>query len=87
MDAPKSWEDAQSRPEVAEWKVAIDEELNSLRDMRVYKLTCRLDLPQGTKVQKDSILLLNKIDKDGDLPDGKHALSSRATSNSGALTT
>ena len=50
MDAPKNWEDAQTRPEVAEWKAAIDKELKSLKDMKVYKLTCRLDLPQGTKV-------------------------------------
>ena len=67
MDAPKNWEDAQTRPEAAEWKAAIDEELKSLRDMKVYKLTCRSDLPQGTKVRKGSILLLNKIDENGDL--------------------
>ena len=52
---------------MAKWKTAIDEELSSLKDMGVYKLTCRSDLPQGTKVQKGSILLLNKINENGDL--------------------
>ena len=45
----------------------MNEELKSLRDMKVYKLTCRSDLPQGTKIQKGSILLLNKIDENRDL--------------------
>ena len=66
-DAPKNWEEARTKPEASEWEMAINNELKSLKDMGVYKLTPRSDLPQGTKVQKGNIILTNKIDEKGDL--------------------
>ena len=65
MDAPKNWEEAQKRPEAAEWKTAIDEELKSLKDMGVYKLIQRSELPRDAKVRKGLIILTNKIDANG----------------------
>lgn len=71
IDTMKDWEDAQTWPEAAEWKLVIEDELQSLRDIGVYKLTARSELPHGTKVQKSSILLLNKIGENGDLAQQK----------------
>ena len=62
MDAPKSWEEAQKRPEAAEWKAAIHEELKSLRDIEVYKLVQCSELPRSAKIRKGLIILTNKID-------------------------
>ena len=66
-DAPKNWDEARIGPEAPEWEMAINDELKSLKDMGVYKLIPRSDLPEGTKVQKGSILLHNKVDENGDL--------------------
>ena len=66
-DAPKNWDEARIGPEAPEWEMAINDELKSLKDMGVYKLIPRSDLPEGTKVRKGSILLHNKVDENGDL--------------------
>ena len=62
MDAPKNWEEAQKQPEAAEWKTVINEELKSLKDMGVYELIQRSELPHNTKIRKGLIILTNKID-------------------------
>ena len=61
-DAPKSWEEAQRRPEAAEWKAVIDEELKSLKDMGVYKLIHQSELPHNAKIRKGLIILTNCYD-------------------------
>ena len=66
-NAPKNWEEAKRTPEAAEWKAAIDDELKSLRDMGVYKLIPRSKLPDGCKIRKGQIILLNKTDENGNL--------------------
>ena len=67
MDAPKNWEEAQKQPEAAEWKTAINEELKSLKDMGVYELIQRSELPHNTKIRKGLIILTNKNDVNGHL--------------------
>ena len=67
MDVPKNWEEAQKRPEAAEWKTVIHEELKSLKDMGVYNLIQRSTLPQSAKIRKGLIILTNKIDTNGHL--------------------
>lgn len=68
-DEPRDWEDSQKRPpdEANEWKEAFADEAKSLRDMGVYKLVPRNEVPEGHKVKKSKAVLKNKLNEDGHL--------------------
>lgn len=66
---PKDWHDSQSRPsvEAAEWKAAFEEEFTSLREMGVYVLVPRSDVPEGRKIHRGRAVLKNKFGSVGEL--------------------
>lgn len=66
---PRDWEDSQRRPpdEAAEWRAAFEEECKSLRDMGVYTLIPRSDVPHTHTVRKCKAVLKNKVDEHGNL--------------------
>ena len=64
---PKNWNEAQLTPEASEWRSAIDDELRSLREMGVYVLVPRSDVPQTSKIRKGQMLLSNKTDENGNI--------------------
>ena len=68
-DEPRDWADSQCRPlaEAAEWKVAFEDEIKSLREMGVYVLIPRSEVPTGAKVRRCKAVLKNKLDEKGNL--------------------
>ena len=51
-DEPKTWEEACQSTNTKRWEEGYCNELKSLKDMGVYKLIPRSDVPQGSKVRK-----------------------------------
>ncbi|KAG5725581.1 Copia protein [Termitomyces sp. T112] len=49
-EVPKTWSQAQNSPDVEQWRTAYDEELKSLKDMGVYCLIPREEVPAGHKI-------------------------------------
>ena len=68
-DEPRDWDDAQRRPlkEAAEWKTAFEDEAKGLKDMGVYVLIPRSEVPEGIKIHRCKAVLKNKLDKNGNL--------------------
>lgn len=68
-EEPKDWADAQLRPpaEAAEWKAAFEDESKSLKDMGVYKLVPRTEVPDTHKIRHCKPVLKNKLDENGNL--------------------
>ena len=68
-DEPRDWEDSQCRPlvEAAEWKATFKDEIKSLKDMGVYKLVPRSEVPTSSKIRRCKAILKNKLDKKGNL--------------------
>jgi hypothetical protein len=68
-DEPRDWADSQRRPtaEAAEWKAAFEDEIKSLKDMGVYVLIPRSEVPEGTKIRRCKPVLKNKLDEKGNL--------------------
>jgi len=68
-DEPRDWEDSQRRPpaEAAEWKAAFKDKIKSLKDMGVYKLVPRSEVPAGAKIRRCKAVLKNKLDENGNL--------------------
>ena len=68
-DEPRDWEDSQRRPpaEAAEWKAAFEDEIKSLKDMGVYKLVPRSEVPASAKIRRCKAVLKNKLDEKGNL--------------------
>jgi hypothetical protein len=68
-DEPRDWDDAQRRSpsEAAEWKTAFEDEAKSLKDMGVYVLIPRSEVPEGAKIRRCKAVLRNKLDENGNL--------------------
>jgi hypothetical protein len=68
-DEPRDWEDSQRRSptEAAEWRAAFEDEIKSLKDMGVYKLIPRSEVPEDSKVRRCKAVLKNKLDENGNL--------------------
>ena len=51
-DEPRLWKDAQASADAKRWEEGYRDELKSLKDIGVYKLIPRSDVPQGHKIRK-----------------------------------
>ena len=49
---PRTWKEAKASANAKHWEEGYHNELKSLKDMGVYKLIPRTDIPQGHKVRK-----------------------------------
>lgn len=64
-NTPKAWEEAKNSPDAAKWKAAYQEELQSLKDMNVYKLVPRSAVPEGQRIHKGKPVFRVKSDENG----------------------
>ena len=51
-DEPRSWKEAKESADAKRWEEGYRDELKSLKEMGVYKLIPRSDVPQGHKIRK-----------------------------------
>ena len=65
LDEPNSWEEARVSPYSEQWEAGFQEELKSLKDMGVYKLIPRSQIPMGCKVRKGQPVFRLKCETDG----------------------
>jgi hypothetical protein len=65
LDEPNSWDEARASPYSKQWEAGFREELKSLKDMGVYKLIPRSQIPMGCKVRKGRPVFRLKRDADG----------------------
>ena len=65
LDEPKTWEEARKSSYGEQWEAGYREELKSLKDMGVYKLIHRSQVPAGTKIRKGRPVFRLKRDADG----------------------
>ena len=49
-DEPQTWEEAQRSPYAEQWHTGYKEELTSLKDMGVYELVPKSQVPLGQKI-------------------------------------
>ena len=52
LDEPNTWNEAKSSSYREQWEIGYKEELQSLKDMGVYKLLHRSQVPAGAKIRK-----------------------------------
>ena len=64
-DEPRTWKEAQMSADAKRWEEGYRDELKSLKDMGVYKLIPRTDVPQGHKVRKGMLVFQIKCDETG----------------------
>jgi hypothetical protein len=64
-DEPKTWAEAKASGDSEKWAEGYRDELKSLKDMGVYKLVPRSDVPQGQKVRKGRPIFKIKRDENG----------------------
>ena len=64
-DEPKTWDKAKQSANAKRWEEGYHDELKSLKEMGVYKLVPRCDIPQGTKIQKGRPVFRIKCDETG----------------------
>lgn len=64
-DEPRTWKEAQESADARQWEEAYREELRSLKEMGVYQLVPREDVPSGHKVQKGRPVFKIKRDENG----------------------
>ena len=62
---PLTWAKACASPFADDWCWSIQEELNSLKGMRVYELVSRSSVPQGQKIHTGKPVFHVKRDADG----------------------
>ena len=65
LDEPNSWNEAKASSYSEQWEIGYKEELQSLKDMGVYKLIHRSQVPIGAKVYKGQPIFRLKRDADG----------------------
>jgi Reverse transcriptase (RNA-dependent DNA polymerase)/GAG-pre-integrase domain len=65
LDEPNTWEEAKMSPYSEQWEAGYREELKSLKDMQVYKLIHRSQIPSNAKVRKGRPVFRLKRDADG----------------------
>lgn len=59
---PKSFYDAMKTPEASLWRAAADKEMDSLHELKVYKLVPRSTVPPGQKIINSKWVLKRKAD-------------------------
>lgn len=64
-DEPKSWREARESADAKKWEEGYRDELKSLKDMGVYELVPRSDVPRGHKVRKGRPIFKIKRDESG----------------------
>ena len=64
-DEPKTWDEAQQSADAKRWEEGYRDELKSLKDMGVYKLIPRCNIPQGSKIRKGRPVSRIKRDENG----------------------
>ena len=64
-DEPKTWDEAKQSADAKRWEEGYRDELKSLKEMGVYKLVPRCDIPQGTKIRKGRPVFRIKRDETG----------------------
>jgi hypothetical protein len=62
---PLSWEEAKNSPHCEEWWISYQDELNSLKEMGVYVLVPRSEVPAGQKIHKGKPVFHVKRDATG----------------------
>lgn len=62
-DKPRTWEEAKRGPDAEKWESRYKDELKSLKEMGVYKLIPRSQVPQGYKVRKGQPVFKIKCDE------------------------
>jgi Reverse transcriptase (RNA-dependent DNA polymerase) len=65
LDEPNTWEEAKMSPYSEQWEAGYREELKSLKDMQVYKLIHRSQIPSNAKIRKGRPVFRLKRDADG----------------------
>ena len=65
LDEPNTWNEAKSSSYSEQWELGYRDELQSLKDMGVYKLIHRSQVPAGTKIRKGRPVFRLKRDADG----------------------
>jgi hypothetical protein len=64
-DKPKTWDEVKDSADAACWEAGYKDELKSLKDMEVYKLIPRSEVPQGKCSQKGKPVFHIKWDEMG----------------------
>jgi hypothetical protein len=64
-DEPRTWDEAKDSADAARWEAGYREELKSLKDMDVYKLIPRSEVPPGKRIRKGKPVFHIKRDEDG----------------------
>lgn len=64
---PKTWEEAMSCSEAAQWKIAAKEEIRSLKHTGTIKIIPRSNLPKGRKPMKCKWVFKKKYHADGSI--------------------
>jgi hypothetical protein len=62
-DEPKTWDEAKQSADAKHWEEGYCNELKSLKEMEVYKLSPQCNVPQGTKIQKGCPVFQIKCDE------------------------
>lgn len=65
QDEPRTWDEAVNSTDSEKWRKGYREELDSLKEMGVYKLIPRSEVPQGHKVRKGRPVFKIKRDETG----------------------
>ncbi|KAJ3540638.1 hypothetical protein NMY22_g4216 [Coprinellus aureogranulatus] len=60
MDDPKSWKEARDMEDGEEWEEAAWEELDSLKEMKVYELVPLESVPKGMSIRKGKLVFKRK---------------------------
>lgn len=64
-DEPRTWSEAKVSGDASKWEAAYQEELTSLKEMGVYKLVPRSDIPAGHKIRTGRPVFKIKCDEHG----------------------
>jgi hypothetical protein len=64
-DLPNTWQEAQQSPDADKWLAAYQEELASLKAMKVYKLVPPSTVPPGQRIRKGKPVFRIKPDENG----------------------
>ncbi|KAJ3983246.1 hypothetical protein F5890DRAFT_1396737, partial [Lentinula detonsa] len=64
-DEPNTWEEAKNSADSTQWRLAYEDELRSLKEMGVYKIVPRSEVPIGTKIRKGRPVFKIKKDENG----------------------
>lgn len=66
-ETPRSWEDAKNSSDGPKWVQSYQEELTSLKEMGVWKLVPREDVPRGHRILKGRPVFTIKRDETGQI--------------------